>query len=105
MTGCRFEVNPILEVHADIVIAELERDSKCASRRERTIRIERVPKAVRLSTFLELGRLVRTDCDDRKAQLRQLGFDLAQLTELRIAIGSPAAAVEDEQLTGLAGEF
>ncbi|MFT5441259.1 MAG: phage-related baseplate assembly protein, partial [Myxococcota bacterium] len=34
---------------------------------------------------------------DRKAQARQFVFDLSQLPELRIAIRSPAAAIEDEK--------
>ena len=105
MPRCRFEVDSVLQIHLDLVIVELKRDSQRASGRERAIRIERIAEVVRLSTFLKLGGLVRADRDDRETQLRQLVFDLAQLAELRIAIGSPAAAVEDEQRARFADEF
>jgi hypothetical protein len=83
----------------------LKRDSERASSRERTVGVERVAEVVRLQALLEFGALVCADGDDRKAQLREFGFDLAQLAELRIAIGSPAAAIEDEQRAGFADEF
>ena len=102
---CGFEVDAVLQIHLDVVIAELKRDSECARGCEGAIRIERISEIVRLSTFLEFGGLVWTDRDDRESQRLQLVFDLAQLAELRIAVGSPAAAVEDEQRTGLAEEF
>ncbi len=105
LTRCRFEVDPVLQIHLDLVIVELKRNSKRASGRERAIRIQPIPKAVRLSTFLEFGGLVCADRDDRETQLRQLVFDLAQLAELRIAIGSPAAAVEDEQRAAMAHQL
>jgi hypothetical protein len=43
-----------------------------------------------------------------KAEGRELGFDFAQLTELRVAVGSPAAAIENQQrpfLSHRPGEF
>ena len=104
-TRCRFEIDPVLQVHLDLVIAELKRDSERASSRERTVGVERVAEVVRLQALLEFGALVCADGDDWETQLRQLVFDLAQLTELRIAIGSPAAAIEDEQRAGFADEF
>ena len=105
LTRCRFEVDAVFQVHPNIVIVELKCDSKRASGQERAVGEERVAKVVCLQALLETGALVWTDGDNRKTQRRELGFDLAQLTELRIAIGSPATAVEDEQCTGFAGEF
>ncbi len=102
---CRFEVDPVFQVLADLVIAELKRDSERASGRERTIGVERVAEVGRLQALLEFGGLLCADGDDRKTQCRELGFDLAQLAELRIAIRSPAAAIEDQQRTGFADEF
>jgi hypothetical protein len=95
-TRCRFEVDSVFPIFLDLVIAELKCDSKRTGGRERAIRIERVTEAVRLQALLEFEGLVGADGDDRKTQRCEFGFDLAQLTELRIAIGSPAAAVEDE---------
>jgi hypothetical protein len=83
----------------------LKRDAERASSREGTVGVERVAEVVRLQALLKFGALVRADRDDRKAQRREFGLDLAQLTELRIAIGSPAAAIEDEQCAGFADEF
>jgi hypothetical protein len=105
LTRCRLEVDPVLQVHLHLVIVELKRDSERASSRERTVGVERVAEVVRLQALLEFGALVCADGDDRKAQRREFGFDLAQLAELRIAIGSPAAAIEDEQRAGFADEF
>ena len=105
LTRHRFEVDPVFEVPANLVIAELERDSECASGRERTIGVEPVAEALRLPALLEFGGLVCADGDDRKTQCREFGFDLAQLAELRVAIGSPAAAIEDEQRTRFVEEF
>ena len=105
LTRCLLEVDPVLQVHADVVIAELKRDAERASSRERTVGVERVAEVVRLQALLEFGALVCADGDDRKTQRREFGFDLAQLAELRIAIGSPAAAIEDEQRAGFADEF
>ena len=105
LTGCRFEIDPVFQIHLDLIVVELKCDSKRASGRERTVGVERVAEVVRLQALLELGALVCADGDDRKTQRREFGFDLAQLPELRIAIGSPAAAVEDEQRTGVTDEF
>ncbi len=105
LARCRFEVDTVFQIHADVVVAELKCDSKRASGRERAVGVERVAEVGRLQTLMEFGGLVCADGNNRKTQCREFGFDLAQLTELRIAIGSPAAAVEDEQRAGFAGEL
>ena len=105
LTRCRFQVDPVVEVLLYVVIAELKRNAERARGGQRTVRVERVAEVLRLPTLFEPGRSIGADRDDRKPELRELVFDLAQLAELRIAIGSPAAAVEDEQRTGSTDEF
>jgi len=105
LTRRLLEVDSVFQVHADLFIAELERDSERAGGQQRTVGVELVAEVARFQALLEFGDLVCADGDDRKSQRCQFGFDLAQLTELRIAIGSPAAAVEDEQRAGFADEF
>ena len=105
LTRCRFEIDAVVQVLPDIIVTELKRDAERASGRESAVRIESVAEVVRLPALFELGRPVGADRNHRKSQLRQLVSDFAQLTELRIAIGSPAAAVEDEQRTGVTDEL
>jgi hypothetical protein len=97
-----FEVDAISRVGRARHGIELKSDAEGSCRVELTIRIERVAEAFRLATLDELDRTIRTDSDHGKAELLQLCLDLSQLTELRIAIGSPAAAIEDEQRASLA---
>ncbi len=90
------QVDSVVGVLEHFGIAQLKRDSERPGRAERTIRVERVAQVVLLQAGGQGSGTVRTDGDDRKAELGQLRFDLAQLSELRIAVGSPAPAVEDE---------
>lgn len=46
--------------------------------------------------FANLRRSVGAYRNNLVAQLDELLFDLKQLTQLRIAVGSPAAAIENE---------
>jgi len=105
LAGCRFEVDSVIQILLHIVVAELKSDSEGARGRERAVGVERVAEVAFLQAAPEPRGLVRADRDDGKPERRELGFDLAQLTELRIAVGSPAAAVEDEQRTRIAGEI
>jgi hypothetical protein len=95
-TGRLLQVDPVLLVCADIGITELERDPECSGCRERGVGVERVTELVLLQAIRQLCGSVRADCDDGKSELGELGLDLAQLTELRGAVGSPAAAIENE---------
>jgi hypothetical protein len=55
-----------------------------------------------IDRLAELLRTIRGQGDDLVAERPDLAFDLAQLPELRVAVRSPAAAVE-QQKRGLAG--
>ncbi len=101
VTRSLLQVDSVVVVLEHFGIAQLKRDSERPSGSERTIRVERVAQVVLLQARSQASGTVRTDGDYRKAELGQLRFDFAQLSELRIAIGSPAPAVEDEQGTGI----
>ena len=93
----------VFDVHAeslqstDLGIIELKHDSERTRSRQRAIGVERVTEIFDRKTVDHLGWAIGTHCDDREAESRQLLLDFAQLAELRIAIGSPASAIEDDQ--------
>lgn len=83
VTGCLLEIDPVLLVFANVGIAELEGDPERAGRGEGSIGVERVAQLLLFEAVGQLCGAVCADRKDRESQLRQLGLDLAQLTELR----------------------
>ena len=97
LTGGRLEIDPVSPVLRHLRVVELEDDPERARGRERAVGVEAVAEISRLQALRQPGRAVGADGDYRKTQLRELGRCFAQLTELRVAVGSPAAPVEDEK--------
>ncbi len=104
-TGSLLEVDPVIQVFTDLGIAHLKDDPERAGRCEGGVGVERVTQLVLFQAIGQLRGTVCADRNDRKTQLRELRLQLAQLTELRCAIRSPAPAIEDEQRTPVAQDF
>jgi hypothetical protein len=83
----------------------LEDDSEGPRGREGAVGVERVVEALRLHTLPQGFGAVGADRDDGEAELCQLRFDLAQLSELRRAVGSPTSSIEDKQCALIAKDF
>jgi len=105
MAGGRREVDSVLQVFGDIAVTHLIRDAEGARRRKRSIRVEGVAEPLRFQALLQLRGSVGADGDDGKAQGGEFRFDLAQLAELRVAVGSPTAAVENDEGAVLANHL
>lgn len=98
------EVDTEALVPAPGVLIELKGDAECASSLESTVGVQGIPEPLGLTALDQLFRPIRADRDDRKPERGQLVLDFTQLPELRIAIGSPTAAIEDEQRTAIPHE-
>lgn len=61
------------------------------------VRKQREPDTELLTCILEIGRLVRRNRNDLESELIELRFNVAQLTQLPLAVRSPAAAIEHQQ--------
>jgi hypothetical protein len=97
LAGRILEIDPVLGVLGDVRVIELIDDPESASDVESTVRVERVAEPLDFEALLELLGSVGAQRNDLEPERRQLRLDLAQLTELRVAIRSPATAVEDEE--------
>ncbi len=104
-TGGGLEVDAEPSVPCDLLSRHLECDSERACSSHRVVRVEVVAETLDLQAPRQLLGSVRAERNHREAQRRELGLDLAQLAELRVAVGSPAAAVEDQQRAGALHEF
>ena len=97
VSRCRLQVDAEARVPGHVGVVELIDDSEGACRCERAVGVEGVAEVVLLAALHELRGLIGADGDHRKPESRELRLQLAQLAELRVAVGSPTAAVEDQQ--------
>lgn len=61
------------------------------------VREEKEFEAVLLNCLAHLGWEVRRNTDDLKSGAAELRFDVAQLNQLPVAVGSPASSIKHEQ--------
>lgn len=101
LAGGACEIDAVARVLFARRCVQLKCDPKRTCCIEPTIGIEGVTQPLRLPAFTELLGAIGADRNDGKTELRELSLDLAQLPELRVAVGSPPATVEDEECTGL----
>jgi hypothetical protein len=98
----RLEIDRVLLVLLDGGVVDAEGDAEREGRVGLGVGEELPVEVMPIDRLAELLRAIRGEGDDLVAQRPDLAFDLAQLPELRVAVGSPAAAVEQHQ-RGFAG--
>lgn len=94
---CFLEIDSKRPQLRDTKLVDLKRDAVRPRRVEGTVGIERIAKVLHLEACRHFLRSVGANRDYGKAKGQQLFFDFAQLTQLRIAVGSPTAAIENQQ--------
>jgi hypothetical protein len=97
LAGGGLEVDRVLPVLLDGGVVDAERDAERDGGAALGVGVEPPTETVTVDRLAQLLGSICRQRDDLIAQRLDLAFDLAQLPELRVAVGSPAAAIEDQE--------